>query len=73
MHWCSPKVVEKNVGERSVWPQVSIVFDSTDIIKDEPAIATVMVTDDTREHHHGPQSMLQSHLGHTNKKTLPFW
>lgn len=43
-------------------PQVPIVFDSTDIIKDEPAITTVVVAHDTREDHHGPQSVLQSHL-----------
>lgn len=62
MHRCAPEVVEKNVDEWCVWPQIPVVFDSADIVKNEPAIATVVVANDTREHHHGPQSMLQSHL-----------
>lgn len=40
-----------------MWPQIPVVFDCADIIKNEATVATVVVADDTREHHYSPQSM----------------
>lgn len=62
MHRCTPEVIEKNVGEWCVGPEIPVVFDSTYIVENETAVATVVIANDAREHHHGPQSMFQSHL-----------
>lgn len=62
MHGCTPEVVEEYVNERRVRPEVSVVFDSADVVEDEAAVATVVVTHEAREHHDRPEGVLQGHL-----------
>lgn len=61
MHGSTPKIIEKDVGKWRMRSQISIIFDSTDIVKNEATIATVVVAHNAGEHHHRPQSVFEGH------------
>lgn len=62
MHGCSPEVVEEDIEKRRVGPEVPVVLDGTNIVKDEPAVAAVVVAEEACEGHDGPQRLV-SHPG----------
>lgn len=43
MHWRAPKIVVEYVPNWSLWLQITVVFNSTDIIEDEITVKTVVV------------------------------
>lgn len=61
MHGCTPKIIIEHVGKRRVWPEIAIIFNRADIVEDEAAVATVVITDDAGQHHDGTERMLESH------------
>lgn len=69
MHRGAPKIVEKYVNQRRVWPEISIIFDGTNIVKDKPTVTTVVVAHYASEHHHRPKSMLEGHRATHRKCT----
>lgn len=70
MHRSAPKIVEENVYQRRVWSEISVIFDSTNIVKNKPAITTVMVANDASENHHRPQGMFEGHRATRTENTL---
>lgn len=43
MHRCAPKIVVKYVPYWSLWLQVSVIFDGTNVIKDKVTVEAVVV------------------------------
>lgn len=43
MYRSSPEIVEEDVCDRCLWPQVSVLLYSTDVIEDEAAVQAIMV------------------------------
>ena len=44
-HWESPKVIVENVGEGRIWPEIFVVFDGADIVKDKSTEDWVEIAD----------------------------
>lgn len=42
--------------------QISVIFDCTDVVEDESAIATVVVHHDGRQYHNGAQDFSNGHF-----------
>lgn len=71
-HKGPPKVVEEKVGERRVRPQVFVVFDGGDVVKDEAALEGVPIDGHgDRDHHEGRQGRLARHRD--VRKFFFFW
>lgn len=43
VHRGAPEIVEEYVNEGGVWPEVSILFDGTDVVEHKTAVARVVV------------------------------
>lgn len=56
VYGCSPEVVEKDVRNWCLWSQVSIFFDSVDIVEHKAAVEAVVVDDDAGEDQHGSET-----------------
>lgn len=55
MHRSSPEIVEEDILQRRVRPQVFVVAHSTDVVKDKTAKTTVVVAQNSRQNYGGPQ------------------
>ena len=68
VHGSPPEVVEEDVDERGVRSQVPVVFDRTDVVEDEAAVAAVVVAHHGRYHHDGAQSVFEGHSRGTHRR-----
>lgn len=50
MNRSSPEVIEKDVGDRRLRSQVSILLDCTDVVENEATVKTVVVDEDAGQH-----------------------
>lgn len=56
MNRCSPKVVQEDVGDRRLWPQVSVVFYCTNVIEHKTTVETVVVDEDAGKDEQGSEA-----------------
>jgi len=74
VHGCAPEVVEEDVLEGGVRPQVSVVLDGAHVVEDEAALQAVVVAGQARRQHHQRQQVgaVTTHGHPENRKKTHF-
>lgn len=57
MNGCSPEIVEEDVFDRHMRPEISVVLDGTDVVEHEAALEAVVVTGEAGNGHQPAQEV----------------
>lgn len=57
----SPEIIEKDVFDRSMRPQIPVVFNGTNVIKNESTVQTVVIADNACDDDDQTEPRLHAH------------
>lgn len=71
MHRCAPEIIEEDIFQGRVRPQVFVVADCADVIKNKTAVTAIVIAQNSCQNYGGPQggpTVTFNHITHFYKQ-----